>query len=58
MAHEKIAFRCSACLWGMATLVEVAGKIKVKIGGWCMRGDHKETLKFRNQSHILLLKAW
>ena len=38
MAHERIACGCSACLWGMATLEEFAGEIKVYSGGWCYEG--------------------
>ena len=35
IAHERIALRCSAYLWGVATLGRVAGEIRVNGGGWC-----------------------
>ena len=34
MAHERIALKCSANLWGVATLGRVAGEIRVNGGGW------------------------
>jgi len=35
IANERIALRCSAYLWGIATLGRVAGEIRVNGGGWC-----------------------
>ena len=35
MIAERIALRCFAYLWGMATLGRVAGEIRVNGGGWC-----------------------
>ena len=34
-AHERIELRCSAYLWGEATLGRVAGEIRVNGGGLC-----------------------
>ena len=40
MAHEKIALRCSAYLWGIATLGKVAGEVRMNSGGCCYEGHN------------------
>ena len=35
IAHERIALRCPAYPWGVATLGGVVGEIRVNGGRWC-----------------------